>query len=120
MALDVTWSCNRYSNVALDVARARDVTGARLVALNVRFAAGNVAVARHRLVCAIACDVVAGSGVEFPTWYQDRSEEGFVTWNRHLDRSGDKIWTLQWQGQGVAGARDVDVAGPGPFQGHAW
>ena len=25
VALDVTWSCNRYSNVALDVARARDV-----------------------------------------------------------------------------------------------
>ena len=42
--MDVTWSCNRYSNVALDVARARDVTGALLVALNVRFAAGNVAV----------------------------------------------------------------------------
>ena len=25
VALDVTWSCNSYSNVALDVARARGV-----------------------------------------------------------------------------------------------
>ena len=58
------------------------------------------------------------SGAGFATWnkYQDRYGAGFVTWNRYQGlcrgqgRGGGRA-------RGVAGARDVAVAGPGTWPG---